>query len=229
MQVQSENIPQYLKTNGQFCNWRFEDRGKIPYIPGTKIRASVNDPSTFRPFQVAATATGYDGIGIRVCGKIVGIDLDHCIVDGKLLPWAQEIVDQFHTTYIEISPSGTGIRIFCLLSDGFSYDTQTYYIKNGNIEVYIPGHTNRFLTVTGNALTDIDVMEMKDTLIWLLDTHMRRPTPPDALAAVSGESYLSDNEVITKASASKNGDKFRRLWHGDISGYKTTRTMWRLC
>ena len=221
MQVQLENIPQYLKTNGQFCNWRLEARGKIPYIPGTKIRASVNDPSTFRPFQVAATATGYDGIGIRVSDRIVGIDLDHCIVDGKLLPWAQEIVDQFHTTYIEISPSGSGIRIFCLLPDGFSYDAQTYYIKNGNVEVYIPGHTNRFLTVTGNTLIDNDVMEMEDALIWLLDTHMRRPTPPDAVAAVSRESYLSDNEVITKASASKNGDKFRRLWHGDISGYKS--------
>lgn len=221
MQVQVEKIPQYLKSNGQFCNWRLEDRGKIPYIPGTKIRASVNDPNTFHPFQVAATTIGYDGIGIRVSDRIVGIDLDHGIVDGKLLPWAQEIVDQFHTTYIESSPSGTGIRIFCLLSDGFSYDAQTYYIKNGNIEVYIPGHTNRFLTVTGNALTDTDVMEMEDALIWLLDTHMRRPTPPDAVAAVSGESYLSDNEVITKASASKNGDKFRRLWHGDISGYKS--------
>ena len=221
MQVQLENIPQYLKTNGQFCNWRLEARGKIPYIPGTKIRASVNDPSTFRPFQVAATATGYDGIGIRVSDRIVGIDLDHCIVDGKLLPWAQEIVDQFHATYIEISPSGTGIRIFCLLPAVFSYDTQTYYIKNGNVEVYIPGHTNRFLTVTGNALIGNDVMEMEDTLIWLLDTHMRRPTPPDTVAAVFGESYLSDNEVITKASASKNGDKFRRLWHGDISGYKS--------
>lgn len=221
MQVQVEKIPKYLKSNGQFCNWRLEDRGKIPYIPGTKIRASVNDPSSFRPFQVAATATGYDGIGIRVSDRIVGIDLDHCIVDGKLLPWAQEIVDQFHTTYIEISPSGSGIRIFCLLPDGFSYDAQTYYIKNGNVEVYIPGHTNRFLTVTGNALIDNDVMEMEDALIWLLDTHMRRPTPPDAVVAVSGESYLSDNEVITKASASKNGDKFRRLWHGDISGYKS--------
>ena len=38
---------------------------------------------------------------------------------------------------------------------------------------------------------------------------------------IGRESYLSDNEVITKASASKNGDKFRRLWHGDISGYKS--------
>ena len=225
MQVQLENIPQYLKDNGQFCNWQYELRDgnptKVPYMPGTTRRASVNDPSTFKPFDVAVAAKSYDGIGIRVCGKIVGIDLDHCIEDGKLLPWAQAIIDRFKPTYIEISPSGTGIRIFCLLSDGFTYDTQTYYIKHGDIEVYIPGYTNRFLTVTGNALTDADVVEMEEALIWLLETYMRRPTPPTPTIAIPGESYLSDEEVISKASVAHNGEKFRQLWNGDISGYKS--------
>ena len=151
----------------------------------------------------------------------MGIDLDHCIEDGKLLTWAQAIVDRFGTTYIEVSPSGTGIRIFCLLPDGFTYDTQTYYIKKGDIEVYIPGHTNRFLTVTGNALTDTDVVETAEALLWLLDIYMRRPTPPTPAVAVPGESYLSDNQVIAKASAARNGEKFRGLWDGDITGYKS--------
>jgi putative DNA primase/helicase len=190
-------------------------------MPGTTRRASVNDPSTFKPFDVAVAAKSYDGIGIRVCGKIVGIDIDDCIVDGKLLPWAQAIVERFKPTYIEISPSGTGIRIFCLLSDGFTYDTQTYYIKHGDIEVYIPGYTNRFLTVTGNALTDADVVEMEEALIWLLETYMRRPTPPTPTIAIPGESYLSDEEVIIKAASAKNGEKFTRLWNGDITGHKT--------
>ena len=225
MQVQLEKIPQFLKDNGQFCCWQYELRDgnqtKVPYTPGTTRRASVSAPATFTAFDTAASATGYDGIGIRVHGRIVGIDLDHCIVDGKLLPWAQAIVDRFDETYIEVSPSGTGIRIFCLLPDGFTYDTQTYYIKKGDIEVYIPGHTNRFLTVTGNALTDADVVETAEALVWLLDTYMRRPTPPIPAVAVPGESYLSDEEVISKATAAKNGEKFRRLWGGDITGYKT--------
>ena len=209
MQVQLEKIPQFLKDNGQFCCWRYELRDgnqtKVPYTPGTTRRASVSDPATFTAFDTTASATGYDGIGIRVCGRIVGIDLDHCIVEGKLLPWAQAIVDRFDETYIEVSPSGTGIRIFCLLPDGFSYDTQTYYIKHGDIEVYIPGHTNRFLTVTGNALNEADVMETAEALAWLLDTYMRRPTPPTPSAAVPGTSYLSDDSVIVKASEAKNG------------------------
>ena len=225
MQVQLEKIPQFLKDNGQFCCWQYElrdgDKTKVPYTPGTKRKANVKIPATFTAFETAASATGYEGIGIRVHGRIVGIDLDHCIVDGKLLPWAQEIVDRFGVTYIEVSPSGTGIRIFCLLPDGFIYDTQTYYIKKGDVEVYIPGHTNRFLTVTGNAITEADVVETADALVWLLDTYMRRPTPPTPAVAVPAESYLSDEEVIAKAAAAKNGEKFRRLWNGDITGYKS--------
>ncbi len=102
---------------------------------GTKRKANVDDPTTFVAFETSASAIGYDGIGIRVSGGIVGIDLDHCIEGDDLLPWAQEIVDHFNVTYIEISPSGTGIRIFCLEPSGFDYDTQTYYIKKGNVEV----------------------------------------------------------------------------------------------
>lgn len=225
MQVQSEKIPQYLRENGRFCNWKYEDRDggktKVPYTPGTNRKASVSNPSTFTAFNTAASATGYDGIGIHVCGKIVGIDLDHCIEEGDVLPWAQDIVDCFRATYIEVSPSGTGIRIFCLLPDGFSYDAKTYYIKKGNIEVYIPGHTNRFLTVTGNALTNADVAESAGALTWLLETHMRRPTPSLPSVAAPGKSYLQDDAVISKASAARNGDKFRRLWNGDASEYKS--------
>ncbi len=205
MQVQLEKIPQYLKDNGRFCTWRYELRDgnqtKVPYMPGTTRRARVDDPATFKSFEVTVAARGCDGIGILVNGKIVSIDLDHCIVGGKLLPWAQEIVDRFNPTYIEISPSGAGIRIFCLLPDGFTYDTKTYYIKKGDIEVYIPGHTNRFLTVTGNTLADADVVEVAEALGWLLETHMRRPTPSTPATDIPGESYLSDKEVILKASA----------------------------
>ena len=225
MQIITEKIPQYLKTNGRFCTWKYEMRDgnqtKVPYMPGSTRKAQVDNPATFKSFEVAMAARGSGGIGILVNGRIVGIDLDHCIKDGKLLPWAQAIVDWFKPTYMEISPSGTGIRIFCLLPDGFNYDTKTYFIKHGDIEVYIPGHTNRFLTVTGNALTDADVTETADALTWLLDTHMLRPTPPTPTVAVPGESYLSDEDVIIKAASAKNGEKFTRLWNGDTTGYKT--------
>ncbi len=83
MQVQFENIPQLLKDTMQFCCWRYEMKdgkeGKVPYTPGTAHKASVSKPATFRAYETAASATGYDGIGIRVSGSIAGIDLDDCI------------------------------------------------------------------------------------------------------------------------------------------------------
>ena len=137
MQVQFERIPPFLRSYDQFCNWKYElrkgEQKKVPYTPGTTRRADVSNPATFAAFNAAASATGFDGIGIRVSGRLVGIDLDDCIVDRNIFPWAQPIVDRFRDTYIEISPSGTGLRIFCLLPGDFRYNTQTYYIKHGDI------------------------------------------------------------------------------------------------
>ena len=221
--VNQNNIPQKLKDIARFCCWRYETvkgrRTKVPYNPVTGRKARTNQPITFTTFDTAAIATGYDGIGIHVANGIAGIDLDHCMENGILLPWAQEIVDKFHSTYIEVSPSGTGTRIFCLVPDNFTYDPSTYYIKKGNIEVYIPGFTNRFLTVTGNALNKAEVTETTKALSWLLNTYMLRPTPPSSSASAPSQSYLDDDSVIAKASAAQNGTKFKQLWNGDIAGY----------
>ena len=221
--MEVQKIPQTLKDLGEFCCWKYEVKDgrktKVPYNPVTGYGARTNDPSTFASYDTAVNASGYDGIGIRVSGAFVGIDLDHCIEDSNLLPWAKEITDHFADTYIEVSPSGTGIRIFCLLPDDLNYNTETYYIKKGGIEVYIPGYTNRFLTVTGNALTQADVTETAEALKWLLETYMRRPTPTTPAAVAYGKSFLSDDSVIAKASAAVNGEKFARLWNGDISEY----------
>lgn len=218
-----QKIPQTLKDLGEFCCWKYEVKDgrktKVPYNPVNGYGARTNDPSTFVPFDTAVNAPSYDGIGIRVSGAFVGIDLDHCMDDGNLLPWAKEITDRFADTYIEVSPSGEGARIFCLLPSDLNYNTETYYIKKGGIEVYIPGYTNRFLTVTGNALTQADVTETEEALMWLLETYMRRPNPTTPAAVVCGKSYLSDDSVIAKASTAVNGEKFLKLWNGDISDY----------
>lgn len=221
--VKHDNIPQRLKDTAQFCCWQYETikgkQTKVPYGPVTGHKARTNQPTTFTTFDGAIVAlANYDGMGIRVANGIAGIDLDHCMKNGTLLPWAREIVDKFHDTYIEISPSGAGIRIFCLVPEQFSYDTDVYYIKKGDIEVYIPGFTNRFLTVTVNALNQEDVTETTEALTWLLNTYMQRPTPP-AATSVSGRSYLKDESVIEKASNAQNGSKFTQLWNGNISEY----------
>ena len=76
---------------------------------------------------------------------IVGVDLDHCVSNDTIAPWAQEVVDQL-ASYTELSPSGSGLRILCsgeLASDWTNHDR--------GIEVY-GGNEARFLTVTGQRL-----------------------------------------------------------------------------
>lgn len=222
--VNSKEIPKYLKENAKFCNWKYETRDgrltKVPYNPHSNNKASVNNSNTFTNFDsVINVLDNYDGIGIRVDGKIIAIDLDHCIDDGNLCSWSEEIVSHFSNTYIEISPSGAGLRIILLTPDNYLFNKEKYYIKKNNVEVYVAGATNRFVTITGNAIQKVDVAENIDGFQWLLDTYMKREIPKITITQQENESYLDDESVIRKAISSKQGDKFSKLWNGDISDY----------
>lgn len=59
------------------------------------------------------------GLGFVLNGDGVAcIDLDHCLIGGRLEPWALDIVDRAGRTYIEVSPSGTGLHIWGKASVG---------------------------------------------------------------------------------------------------------------
>ena len=221
-----ENIPTYLKEQASWFNFRFEthkgSKTKVPYNPVTGYKAYVNKPETFTDFDTAVSALkSYYGLGIRVDGITIAIDLDHCIEDGKLTTQAAEIVSHLKDTYIEKSPSGTGLRIILFVANGYAYDKDTYYIKKGNIEVYVAGATNRFVTITGDVYIENEISENMDALQWLLDKYMKRKTPKKSYAELKEhrESYLTDDGVLAKAMAFKQGEKFRKLWNDDISDY----------
>jgi putative DNA primase/helicase len=113
--------------------WRedLNERGqkqKVPYSPSHQgKKAKSNDRSTwasrsvadqsFRRLKVLPGHMG--GVGIElgtIDGEpdlmIGGIDLDSCLnADGGLEPWAAEVVARFKS-YTEISPSGSGAKVF---------------------------------------------------------------------------------------------------------------------
>lgn len=196
----------------------------MPYRPDKpQYRASTDKPETFSKFGLAKKIYekgGFDGIGILINGGIAGIDIDHCVDDaGELSQMAKDIVDSMDA-YTEISPSGHGIRIL-FFARGFSYDKEKYYIKNSKngLEIYVAGMTNRFLTITGNAIRQRDIEERADRLQAILDKYMKRSTTeqtqtkPHIMPA-----DLSDLELIDKAGQAKNGDIFRALWSGTWEG-----------
>ena len=223
MPVNFVNIPDALKQSASFCIWKMEKRSgrttKVPYNPRTGNMAKTNDPSTFADFKTAMKTYaigGWDGIGYRVSEGIGAIDIDHYIrEDGSLNDVAASILGIFSTAYFEKSPSGTGLRGFFKLSPDFAYDKTVYYINNRKhgLEVYLPGTTNRFVTVTGDMFRAGTVTQDDAALQTALDTFMKRATRISA-KTIEASSYLDDDGVIAHAFASESGDKFKALYDG---------------
>lgn len=88
-------------------------KGKVPMRTDGRF-AAVNDPSSWSDYAAVATSNTGDGIGfVLTAGDgIVVIDLDHAVEDGRVLPWAQAIVDQLPPTYMERGRSGGGLHLW---------------------------------------------------------------------------------------------------------------------
>ncbi len=153
--VTSATIPDELKQGRRWVNWRLESRAnvstgetkrtKVPYRPDGRT-ASSTDPATWSTFNdvwAAYRRGGFDGVGIVLSkdSGLVGVDLDHvrAPATGVIESWAAEYIGLLDS-YTEISPSGSGLRIFirATLPPGRK--------KKGGVEMYNSG---RFLTVTG--------------------------------------------------------------------------------
>lgn len=116
-----DNIPDEIKGSKQWSLWRKEltkkgKEGKVPYQPNGK-RAASNRPDTWYPLNTVITVFqdvgGFDGICWMMPttpGDIIFIDIDDCIKDGKIEPWAEEDIKLFDS-YTERSQSGTGLHI----------------------------------------------------------------------------------------------------------------------
>ena len=229
MSVNFVNIPTELKQNAAFCLWKKEKRGgrvtKVPYNPSNGTMAKTNDASTFSDFATAMKAYamgGWDGIGYRVSEGIGAIDIDHCIrEDGTLNDVAASILGFFPNSYFERSPSGTGLRGFFKLSPDFAYDKTVYYINNRKhgLEVYLPGITNRFVTVTGDVFRVGSIARNDAALQTALDTFMKRKTASKPGFKGTPVSYFTDEAVIEHASNSKTGEKFKALYEGNWQDY----------
>ena len=155
-------IPAALVDCPQWVCWKLvrrkegEKPTKVPFDAKTGFPASTRKPATWCTYEQALAAYadgGYDGIGFVFTrdDPFVGLDLDDCIdADGAVQPWARELLATMRT-YAEISPSGSGIKVFARgalpeegrRKNGFGPDGK------GKVELYGSG---RFFTVTGRLL-----------------------------------------------------------------------------
>lgn len=220
-----DKLPSELKENALFCLWKYEERNgkiqKVPYqVNGT--RANHTNRKTFSDYQsVVTNLSGYDGIAVGTFDSICNIDIDDCVFGGKLTELAQHIVAAVDS-YAEFSPSGTGIHITCYVK-GIQYDKKRYYINNQKIglEVYVAPFVTHTMAVTGNALNNKGIEERTEAVKEILEKHMVKPEKPQKAKSKVPGSYLSDESVITKALASKQSEKFKALWNGEIPDGKS--------
>ncbi len=114
---------------------------KVPLTVAGSPASSTN-PATWTDFEsVSASSVGVGfGFVLSDSDRIVCVDIDHCLDSrGRALPWAAELLGSIPATYVEVSPSGTGVHVW-----GFG-DVSKGSRSNG-IEVY---GTGRYITVTG--------------------------------------------------------------------------------
>lgn len=174
--VKLENIPDSLKAMNCWVMWAYTKRrnkntgeekwAKVPYqIDGQP--ASSTNAATWCSYSDAVDALvlgeiEFDGLGFMLGPEVQGIDLDDCrSEDGELSELALETLDRVQG-YAEVSPSGTGIKIFSRTNlDGGRAD------KQQGVELYREG---RYFTVTGHRIGDAhgDLPETVQDLDWLV-------------------------------------------------------------
>jgi primase-polymerase (primpol)-like protein len=234
------NIPVELRALPQWVCWHREERndkwtkppidaksnGKLEY-------AKVNDPATWSDFDTAVAAAvrlKLAGVGLALSefDHLTCEDLDHVLnrETGELKPEAAEVVARFQGTYIEVSPSGDGLHIWCKGQPQRSGKCEGA-VKW--LEVY-SYPSSRYLTVTGNIWPGsvAAVTEQQAALDWLhtrfmatsKDASTERECNPSSPVDIAFD--LNDEKLLDKARNARNarnGAIFEALWAGDLSGH----------
>ncbi|RBI63867.1 hypothetical protein DMJ13_04950 [halophilic archaeon] len=211
--------------------WREQDRDgkptKVPVNPATGQYASATDSETWTGFDHArlhASDGHADGVGFVFTADdpFVGVDLDAARDPdaGEPTDWAATIIETLDS-YTEISPSGTGYHV---LVEGTLPPGRN---RRDDVEIY---ETARFFTVTGRHVsrTPVNIHARSEALTTVYRDHIaddtdnenkQSNTSPAAADEQTHSSTLSDADLIDRARSATNGEKFDRLWRGDITGY----------
>jgi primase-polymerase (primpol)-like protein len=150
-------VPDDLTELDQWVLWRYESRNgkttKVPYQVSGQ-RADSTKPETWAVFDDAVQSWSrqrrqYAGVGFVFSREdpFAGIDLDDSLDQrGDVKAWARGIVGRFSDTYIEVSPSRRGLKIWARGS--LPTNVPGVQVADGFIELY---DHSRYFAVTGQC------------------------------------------------------------------------------
>jgi P4 family phage/plasmid primase-like protien len=158
--VQFANIPIELKKTPRWVLWRLLEKGEGENTTWAKVPAQTNglpasstNPETWTDFisvqeAYEANPAKFAGIGFVFTAEdnLVGVDLDDCYDQhiGFTNAAMQHIADSIQG-YMEVSPSGTGVKIFTRAENFAAHADHSI-----GFEAYATG---RYFTVTGHHLS----------------------------------------------------------------------------
>jgi putative DNA primase/helicase len=212
--VQFDAIPNQLKKTPRWVLWRYvligeapkQKWSKLPVQPSGKS-ASTTDQSTWNDFFTAMDAYQrghFDGVGFVFDGtdNLVGIDLDDCYstqTNGFTNAALQHIADSVDG-YMEVSPSGTGVKIFTYA------DLQAGHVDHSKgLEIY---KSARYFTVTGHKISGEIPAVFQD-----LSSHI-----PERTIKHSGDSFADYSPPIEDWDIGRIESEL--LAHLDSNGYE---------
>jgi AAA domain len=188
-------IPSELKSLDQWVCWSGNPSLKEPLHP-SGYNAKNNDPSTWSSYSECRERTEHIGFVFSRTDNLIGIDLDSCrYPDGRLTKWATKILDRFQS-YAEVSPSQTGVKIFCTTAIEKPTDyckqifdceldpggvatklEQASVEKNAQVEVF---YSNVYFAVTSDRVNDYEIRNCDEALEWLRENYQKEEKPKEA-------------------------------------------------
>ena len=216
-----ETVPDEMKKRRNWVavkTWKNTEKDKLNKRPidcNTGNYAESDNAETWTTFDNAleyALKHGCATIAYALDGndKISCVDIDRCFDEnGELSDTAKEVLKRCGVTFSERSVSGNGLHVFGK-TDGMDLRT---FSRDGDLEFYQKEH---FIAMTGisaktKELANFDTCGMKP---YLESKCEKRPEWKGVCKGENGLSSMSDKDVVEKASAAKNGEKFRALYAG---------------
>lgn len=218
------NIPEEMRALKQWACYRTYTaadgkKKKVIISPNDGKFAKCNAPETWATFDYArryCERYKYEGLTFALTNGITFIDIDHAVDKntGKILSKdAEELLSALPDTFIERSVSGTGIH---LLVKGSLPTDALKRNDNKGLEMY---DTNRFICMTGNLISD--TTKLKDCTQTIADINYAYIGKKKVYEPIYTQSTKSDSDLVRAIENSRQGEKFRRLYGGDTSGYQS--------
>lgn len=209
-----DNIPTELRLLPQ---WVVAGPNKEPINPRTGQPASVTDRSTWATFEEARHA-GYPHVGFVLAKedpytiidlddpatlKIKGVEVPNPDVE-KTQERHRRIFQAFNS-YAELSQSGRGVHIIVRGSIPSG-------VRRDRVEVYSDA---RYMICTGNVINNLAITDHQP----LLEAIHKEMASTVATDLVERDAVMTDEALWDMGAHAANGDKFRKLWQGDIPEY----------